>query len=185
MTAAAGAPAIAAEAFAIDAAVFRDAMRRTAAGVAVITTAGPAGRAGLTVSSFSSLSLAPPSVMFTVNRASRTAAALEANASFVANILAAEQEHVAKVFAGMVPELRDDKFALGGWSMLASGSPALDAALCNVDCRVAMISGYGTHMIVVGEVVAVRNGGAHPLVFSDHGFHRLPPRPARGPDAAG
>ncbi|MFN3351840.1 flavin reductase family protein, partial [Pseudorhodoplanes sp.] len=89
---------------------FRDTMRRTASGVAVLTTDGVGGRAGVTVSTLCSLSMEPPSVIACVHRDSRALEIILRNGVFVANVLAEDQEHVAKAFAGMIPELRDNRF---------------------------------------------------------------------------
>jgi flavin reductase/cob(II)yrinic acid a,c-diamide reductase len=153
--------------------IFRDAMRMTASGVAVVTTDGEAGRAGVTVSSLCSLSMEPPSVVFSIHRDSRHLEKLLANGVFVANILSDTQERVANSFAGLVPELRDNRFLAGEWSDMLTGAPALDGALCNFDCRVASVFDFGSHRIVAGEVLNVRNQAALPLIFSDRTFRRL------------
>lgn len=157
----------------VDAAEFREAMRGTASGVAVVTSDGIAGRVGVTVSSLCSLSMDPPSVVFCVHRDNRMLAAMIENGVFVANVLGADQERVANSFAGLIPELRDDRFAAGEWSVLPSGAPALDGALSSFDCRIASIFDFGSHRIVAGEVVGVRVRETAPLVFSNRAYHRL------------
>lgn len=152
---------------------FRDAMRTTASGVAVVTTAGEAGRAGVTVSSLCSLSMEPPSLVFSVHRDNRGLALLLANGVFVANVLSDAQERVASSFAGLIPELRDNRFLAGEWSEMLTGAPALDGALCNFDCRVAGLFDFGSHRIVTGEVLNVRKRAALPLIFCDRTFRRL------------
>lgn len=152
---------------------FRETMRRTASGVAVLATDGAAGRAGVTVSTLCSLSMEPPSVIACVNRDSRALEALLANAVFTANVLADHQARVAQAFAGMIPELRDDKFASGTWDRMLTGAPALEGALANFDCRIATTFEFGTHRIIVGEVVEVVGRAADPLVFADRNFRRL------------
>lgn len=152
---------------------FRDAMRLTASGVAVVTSDGEAGRAGVTVSSLCSLSMEPPSVVFCVHRDNKGLAQILANGVFVANVLCDAQERVANSFAGLIPELRDNRFLAGEWSKLRTGAPVLDGALCNFDCRVATVFDFGSHRIVTGEVLDVRTQAALPLVFSDRAFRRL------------
>lgn len=152
---------------------FRDAMRITASGVAVVTTDGEAGRAGLTVSSLCSLSMEPPSVVFSVHRDSRHLEKLLTNGVFVANVLSDAQERVASSFAGLIPELRDNRFLAGDWSELLTRAPALDDALCNFDCRVASVFDFGSHRLIAGEVLKVRQSAARPLIFSDRNFRRL------------
>lgn len=152
---------------------FREAMRLTASGVTVVTTDGPEGRAGLTVSSLCSLSMEPPSVLICVHRESRALTTLLENGQFVANVLAAGQSRVSDSFAGVVPELREDRFAAGAWSTVKSEVPALDGALCNFDCRVAQVFDFGSHRIVAGEVIGVRVGASDPLVYSDRAYRSL------------
>lgn len=152
---------------------FRLSMRRTASGVAVLTTDGAAGRAGVTVSTFCSLSMEPPSVIACVHRDNRALEALLANGVFAANALAADQARIALAFAGQIPELRDDRFAAGAWHTLATGAPVLEGALARFDCRVAKSFDFGTHRIVVGEVVEVADSVGEPLVFADRNFRQL------------
>ena len=100
-------------------------------------------------------------------------ALLLANGVFVANVLSDGQERVASSFAGLIPELRDNRFLAGEWSELLTGAPALDGALCNFDCRVAGLFDFGSHRIVTGEVLNVRKQAALPLIFCDRTFRRL------------
>ena len=69
---------------------FRESMRRTASGVAILTTDGSAGRAGLTVSTFCSLSMEPPSVIACVHQDNRALQILLANGVFAASVLATD-----------------------------------------------------------------------------------------------
>lgn len=157
----------------VSADIFKEAMRLTASGVAVITTDGPAGKAGLTVSSLCSLSMEPPSVIISVKRDSATLARLLANGVFVANVLASPQSRVADAFAGLVPELREDRFSVADWDTLESGLPILPGAVCNFDCEVADVFDFGSHRIVVGAVTGLRTAPAMPLVFSGRAYHEL------------
>lgn len=152
---------------------FREAMRLTASGVTVVTTDGEKGRAGLTVSSLCSLSMEPPSVLICVHRENRALTTLLENGQFVANVLAAGQSRVSDSFAGIIPELREDRFSVATWSPVKSGVPALDGALCNFDCRVAQVFDFGSHRIVAGEVIGVRVGASDPLVYSDRAYRSL------------
>lgn len=157
----------------VDPNLFRQAMRLTAASVAVVSTDGSSGRAGLTVSSLCSLSVEPPALIFCVNRASRSLGALMENGVFAANFLANGQSRIADVFAGIAPEFAQDRFAIGDWRTLVTGAPVLGGALCNFDCRIAQTFEFSTHRIVVGDVLAVLSGSTEPLIFSDRRYHRL------------
>jgi len=152
---------------------FRETMRRTASGVAILTTDGAAGRAGITVSTLCSLSMEPPSVVACVHRDNRALETMMANGVFVANVLADDQENVAKAFAGLIPELREDRFASGHWQQLETGAPALHGALAAFDCKTASTFDFGTHRIIVGEVVDVVGSDGNPLLFADRNFRRL------------
>ncbi|UDQ91268.1 flavin reductase family protein [Xanthobacter autotrophicus] len=165
----------AAEISPVDAGLFRDAMRRMASGVAVIATDGPAGRAGLTVSSLASLCMEPPSVILCIHEQSNALKVIEANGVFVANVLAHHQSHVSDTFAGQVPQFRDDKFACADWRAAQSGAPVLDGALMSFDCRLATHHAYGTHRIVVGAVTAVHGleDEAEPLLYANRAYRRL------------
>src|SRR5689334_3221057 len=79
---------------------FVTAMAGAVTGVTVITTDGPAGRFGLTVSATASVSAEPPMILACVNRRSPAAAAIEANQAFCLNLLSDVQFPLADVFAG-------------------------------------------------------------------------------------
>lgn len=157
----------------IDAAQFRSAMGRTASGVTVVTTDGAAGRGGVTVSSLCSLSMEPPSVLFCLHKDSRVLPTLLENGVFAANILAHDQHRVADSFAGLIPEYREDRFAIAAWDALHTGAPLLKGALCRFDCKVASVFNFGTHHIIAGEVLALESDEARPLVYSNRAYHHL------------
>lgn len=159
----------------IDSGTFRDAMSRMASAVAVVTTDGPAGRAGFTATALASVSDDPPTLLICLNRASRSHAPLEANGVFCVNLLAEAMAPLAESFAGHNVAAPDDtvewRFAQGVWSTLSTGSPVLEGALAAFDCRIAQILPVSTHDVVIGEVEAVRtNGDAAALVYADRGF---------------
>lgn len=150
----------------------RDAMRRTASGVAILATDGPGGLAGLTVSTLCSLSLEPPSVIACVHGDSRAIAPVLANAVFSASILAEGQEEIASVFAGLTPVGRDDRFVAGGWTS-PGGLPRLEGAVASFACRLADHHRFGTHVILIGEIFDVASTDNTPLVYADRAFRSL------------
>ncbi len=83
---------------------FVEAMAAAASGVSIVTTDGPAGRFGLTVSALTSVSADPPLLLACINRKNPISAAITENGCFVANLLAENQVALAKIFAGR-PEL--------------------------------------------------------------------------------
>jgi flavin reductase (DIM6/NTAB) family NADH-FMN oxidoreductase RutF len=150
----------------------RAAMRRTASSVAVLATDGPAGRAGVTISTLCSLSLEPPSVIACVHRDSRALGPVLANGAFSANILAEGQSDVATAFAGLDPHYRDNRFAAGSWHV-ADGLPRLEGAVASFACRIAVTHEFGTHLILIGEIEDVRETDNPPLIYADRTFQRL------------
>lgn len=152
---------------------FRSAMRGTASGVAVIATDGPAGRRGVTISTFASLSVEPPSVVACIHKDSQALSAILANSIFAANVLAVKQVGVAKAFAGQMPELRENRFASGQWRKLSTGAPVLEDAVASFDCKVSEAITINTHSILIGQVVELAAGKSAPLVFSDCTFQSV------------
>jgi flavin reductase (DIM6/NTAB) family NADH-FMN oxidoreductase RutF len=147
----------------VDADRFREAMRRMASGVSVITTDGPAGRFGVTVSSLCSLSLEPPSVLACVHHMSPALAAVIRNGVFCANVLCVEQAHVSDSFAGKLQELRDNKFACAEWGRLATGSPVLLSREVE----------FGSHRILMGTVAELAARDGNPLIYADRGYRSI------------
>src|SRR5262245_36115085 len=151
---------------------FRAAMRGTASGVAVLATDGSAGRAGVTVSTLCSLSLEPPSVIACVHRDSRALGRIMSNKLFAANVLAEDQREIAEIFAE--PNLGFEiRFALGAWQTLSTGAPVLEGAIASFDCRLASTFDFGSHRILIGEVVELAARQTTPLVYSGRMFQRI------------
>ena len=156
-----------------DAARFRQVLGHFCTGVTVITGMQEGEPLGLTVQSFTSVSLDPPLVALCPARASASWPLIGASGGFCANVLAEEQEALARVFATRGA----DKFAGVGWKPSpATGSPLLDDVLAWVDCRVESEHDGGDHVIVVGRVVdlGVSDGGG-PLLFYRGGYGRFTP----------
>lgn len=141
---------------------FRDLLGRIPTGVCVITTAGPAGLAGLTASSLCSLSLDPLLLLVCIDNRSATLAAIRGNGAFAVNLLHAGQAEISTDFAGRKPV--EDRFT-GVHHDLVDGSPVLREAMGWLTCRVHETLPGGDHTIVVGEVLALSHGEGAPLVW--------------------
>lgn len=119
-------------------------------GVTVVAASDPDGSPyGLTVNSFTSLSLEPPLVLVCIGRTSTSHARLVAAPSFTVNVLAADQEEVASRFSRDPSEGRFDEIE---WGRADSGSPVLAGVAAWLDCSVHEILAGGDHSIVVGRV---------------------------------
>ncbi len=131
---------------------FRDAMRHLVGGVSVITVGRGRDISGMTVTSVSSLSVDPPSVVVSVNRSSSSWPLLTRYGFFGANLLSAEQLEIAERFSGKNGLKGADRFAGAAWNTGISGVPLLVGALAAADCEVEDIVERHSHGIVIGRV---------------------------------
>ncbi|HWV43545.1 flavin reductase family protein [Pseudorhodoplanes sp.] len=145
---------------------FRTAMRRLTSAVSVISTVHEGVRHGITVTSVTSVSMTPPSLLFCVNRNSRLHDPVIRSGRFCVNILHAHQIEIADAFSGRTHG--SDRFLCGEWASDDNDTPYLIPAQANIFCEADAISSYGTHSIVIGKVlqVAVR-GQVAPLLYQD------------------
>jgi flavin reductase (DIM6/NTAB) family NADH-FMN oxidoreductase RutF len=135
---------------------FRDAMRHLAGGVSVITVGRGKDVTGMTVTSVSSLSVDPPSLIVSINRASSSWPLLQRLGFFGVNILTADQLDVAERFTGKGGLKGAERFAGAEWIQGASGVPLLAGALAAIDCEVEDIVERHSHAIVIGRVLELR-----------------------------
>lgn len=148
----------------LEAVTLRSLLARFATGVTVVTGRAQDRPVGLTVNSFTSVSLDPPLVLFCVRNRSLSGRAIVDSGAFAVNILGREQQDVARTFASRVA----DRFATAGWRQGATGSPILSGVLAYLDCRIVECLPGGDHAIVLGRPVdgGVRPDG-EPLIFVD------------------
>jgi flavin reductase (DIM6/NTAB) family NADH-FMN oxidoreductase RutF len=135
---------------------FRSAMRHLAGGVSVITVGLAKDITGMTVTSVSSLSVDPPTLIVSINRESSSWPLLKRYGAFGVNILAADQLDIAERFAGKEGLKGADRFTGAQWMTGASGVPLLAGALAAVDCEVEDIVERHSHAIVIGRVLDMR-----------------------------
>jgi len=149
---------------------FLEGMRRAANSVSIVTTAGPEGRAGVTVSAMCSVSADPPSLLVCIHHKSPSCEAIKENGKFCVNLLKHDQASISETFAGQVEALKGDKFACTNWQRLASGSPALIDPLAAFDCRVVKQLEWGSHYVFIGEVTEVELDEGLPLIYADRSY---------------
>lgn len=151
---------------------FRDAMSRLGSAVNIITTDGPAGRAGFTASAVCSVTDSPPTLLVCLNRSASVYAAFKENEVLCVNTLADSHESLSNLFGGKTPMAQ--RFEAAEWSLLATGSPILSGALVSFDCKITQTTSIGTHDILFCEAVAlVRNDESHGLAYFDRCYHPL------------
>lgn len=128
---------------------FRRALSQFATGVTVITTRDEHGAfAGLTASSFNSVSLTPPLVLWSLSSKARAMPLFEVNSHYVINILAADQMSLAERFASRI----EDRFQGIGFDLSSTGLPVLHGVSAWFECRNRSRYPEGDHVIFVGEV---------------------------------
>lgn len=153
---------------------FREAMSRLGAAVSILTSDGPAGLTGATVSAVCSVSDEPATLLVCLNRTSRVNQLVKDNGVFTINTLVHEHTELSNVFAGQGNLSMEERFAQGDWETLATGSPVLKSARVSFDCQIKEISEVGTHSVIFGEVVAARLGEFAPaLIYLDRNYHSL------------
>jgi 3-hydroxy-9,10-secoandrosta-1,3,5(10)-triene-9,17-dione monooxygenase reductase component len=146
----------------LDAIDFRNAMSRLPTGVSVVTAAGDAGPAGLTVGAVASLSLEPALMLACLDRGSRTLAAVERTGRFGVNVLAAHQADLARSFASKAPH--PEKWAPASWEE-HSGVPIIDGVVIWAACGLRDLHDGGDHVVATGTVLELAANDLDPLVF--------------------
>jgi len=160
---------------AVDGDAFREAMSRIGAAVHIVTTAGPAGRAGATMTAVTSVSDAPPTVLVCINRSGRLNTVLRGNGVFCVNTLVAGDEELAGVFAGRGGLDHEARFGHGHWRAGRLGTPTLVGARAVLECRVSELTEVGSHTVVFGRVEAVHlHRSRAALLYLDRGYRVLP-----------
>jgi flavin reductase (DIM6/NTAB) family NADH-FMN oxidoreductase RutF len=138
---------------------FRGAMRHLTGGVSVITVGRGREITGMTVTSVSSLSVDPATLIVSINRESSSWPVLKRQGFFAVNILAADQLEIAERFTGKGGLTGADRFAGAQWTTRVSGVPLLAGALAAIDCEVEDIVERHSHAIVIGRVLDIQNSG--------------------------
>lgn len=154
--------------------LFRQAFRRLAATVTVLTYLDPEGRpCGLTATSVCSVSVSPPTLLACVNRASKTRDHIHGHGRFGVNLLASAQQDISNVCSRPGGE----KVLPSTWLLEEPpdlATPVLRAALAHLGCDVVRVHEEATHSIFVGQVQRIWLGeGRDPLVYFDGAYCAL------------
>lgn len=139
----------------VSSADFRNAMRRLAGGVSVITAGKGNDISGMTVTSVSSLSVDPPSLIVAINREASSWPLVKRYGFFGISILTSDQLDIAERFTGKGGLNGAARFAGADWTTSASGVPLLAGALAAIDCEVEDVVERHSHAIVIGRVLDV------------------------------
>ena len=154
--------------------LFREVFGRFATGVAVITSAGPAGSGGMTANALCSLSLDPLLALVCFENRARTLPIVREAGRFGVNILRVGQEDIARVFASKLPE--GEKLE-GVAHHFQDGVPIIDGTLAWAVCELRELIAGGDHTIGIGEVTSLALGEGDPLLWYEGRYHNLPLAP--------
>ena len=154
--------------------MLRSAMRRWASGVAIVTSQADGIRHGMTVNSFVSVSIDPPVVTVTMAKATRTCELVLQSGVFAITILTREQQILAELFAGRIPEEADRMIGLATFE-LVTGAPFISGGMAYVDCRVVARHDMPTSILFIAEVLAAEMGAEDrpPLLYYNRAFTGL------------
>jgi 3-hydroxy-9,10-secoandrosta-1,3,5(10)-triene-9,17-dione monooxygenase reductase component len=148
----------------VDPAQFRKVLGHFPTGVTVVTGFDDGQPNGLTIGSFTSVSLDPPLVGFLPGKHSDSWPGIEPSGAFCVNVLGAEQEELCRRFA----RTGAGKFEGVPWHPSPNGTPVIDGAIAWIDCTIEAVHEMGDHWFVLGRVVAldhVEDFEVHPLLF--------------------
>ncbi|KKZ84012.1 flavin reductase family protein [Rhizobium phaseoli] len=158
----------------IDRDSFKLSMRHLAGAVSVITVGEGDERTGFTATSVSSLSADVPSVIVSLNRASSSWTILQRHHCFCVNVLAEDQQHIARSFAGLGGRHGVERYRDASWHHLKTGAAALENALTVLDCELEKAIHHHTHVILIGRVCAIAvRPHTSPLLYWNGGYRRL------------
>ncbi len=151
----------------------RSVLRQWASGVTIVTAGYERVLHGMTVSSFSSVSLEPPLISVNIERRTRTYTLMKEAGVFAVSVLANDQEELAQHFGGGIPDTEERLRGLN-YQLGPLGSPLLEGCLASLECRVHATLPAGTHSIFVGEVVTWNiHDGKLPLVYWERDYWDL------------
>jgi flavin reductase (DIM6/NTAB) family NADH-FMN oxidoreductase RutF len=153
-----------------DTRLLRQALGSFSTGVTVVTCRGDGGEpVGLTVNSFSALSLQPPLVLWSLRLASPSLAAFDAAAHFAVNVLGEGQVELSRRFASPV----GDKFDEGQWHDGMHHLPTLAGSAAVLECERVSLQTAGDHRLYIGRVLKLQSQPIPPLVYHGGRYHLL------------
>ncbi|TGN20190.1 flavin reductase family protein [Leptospira idonii] len=151
---------------------FKSALSHWASGVSVICYRSTAKSGGITVSSFSSVSLDPALILFCLAKNSQAKEAIESSRSFSVNILSEAQKQISADFASVSLDKEEVLQGLNP-SYGKTGAPLLPGTLASLDCSLHQIIDSGDHWIVLGHVEEAVSQIGKPLLYFNRNYHSI------------
>jgi flavin reductase (DIM6/NTAB) family NADH-FMN oxidoreductase RutF len=157
----------------LDSETLRRAMRAWTTGVTIVTAMHEDQQDGMTVNSFTSISLDPPLIMVTLRKLTHTHDLVVKSGMFAVTILTAEQKELSERFAGKLPNV-PDRFEGVQTERLFADIPVFKNGMAYFHCRVLNSMPVGENTLFVAEVIAARGEGEDdPLVYHNRQYWRL------------
>ncbi len=156
----------------------RQTMRLWATGVTIVSAQHENMQRGMTVSSFTSVTLEPPLILVCLQKDKETADAILASRAFSVSMLGEQHLEISNLFAGFGPEMSPEANRFDGLAVeyAVTGSPILSDAMGWLDCKLHAVYDGSTHHIFVGEVVAASGSGEaiqQPLLYYNRAYRQL------------
>jgi len=149
---------------------FRQACALFASGVAIATVRATDGTPhGLTVSSFTSVSMDPPLLLVCIDHTCAFLPHFRAATSFAVNVLNQNQHDMSVIFS----EKLEGRFDGIAWLTGESGAPLLRDCLATIECHLTSITEAGDHAILLGQVVRAESHDGNPLLYFNRDYRRL------------
>jgi len=157
----------------LDSEQLRHAMRAWTTGVAVVTALHEGRRYGMTVNSFTSISLEPPLISVALKQLTHTHELVVKSNKFSVTILSSDQRELSDRFAGKLPNI-NDRFEGLQTETLSIDAPLIKGGMAYLDCRVVNGIPVGENTLFVAEVIAARGEGeGDPLVYHNRVYWKL------------
>lgn len=152
-------------------------MRSWVSGVGIAASLYEGVRHGMTISSFTSISIEPPRIIISLDKDTRTHAQVKKSGSFAVTLLAEQQKDISVRFAGAL-EAKASRFDGIDFSSSASGNPIIAGGLAYFDCQIIDSFEAGNQTVFIGDVIEAGMpkdaiAGAAPLVYFDRDYRAL------------
>lgn len=154
----------------VDTRLYRRACARFATGITIVTVLDALAHPhGVTINSFTSVSLEPPLVLVSIDLKNAILGHFISSSWFAINILAEHQEALSRRFSSAA----ENRFIDVDWHLGLSGTPILEGVLAHLECAVMRTFEVGDHTMLIGEVRHADYREGKPLIYFDSGYRNL------------
>ena len=149
---------------------FRRVCSKYATGITILTVLDRSGAPhGMTVNSFTSVSLSPPLILVCIDRQTSILSHFMLGTRFGVNMLHEDQKDLSTWFA----RSGHDRFSGIGWTMGETGAPVLPGMLATMECEVTQMVEAGDHVVVIGAALHATWREGQPLVYFNSSYQGL------------